>query len=488
MADRKISDLTALTTPASGDYLPIVDISEVAAASKNKRITIEELMRGAPDGTAAAPSIAFESDPNTGIYSPGADQLAISTNGTGRLFVDANGNIGIGEMPNTYKFDLTGNGISTRESGNSSRLVIGTFDAGGFNYIAADKIGTGSYQPLIFQTGGAERIRLTSAGLLGLGTSSPQSSLDIANGTFQSVRTYLSSITDTYHLYRGTPDGSGFEHARVFSGRDTSVHTYGSYLAFYTEGKTSGTTDTSVERLRMDSSGRVGIGTTSPSTYSANLAVFDGAGNGVIAIAQSTSNTTLQSNGQDFYINLKGSGSTIFRRGAGDTESARIDSSGRVGIGTTSPVSLLQVGTGNPTANTAKALFNTNDTTAFGLSISNWTGVAATNGPRIAFDNSTHGVFSIGGGNGTHSFVIRDEQTSSDRFTIDSSGRLLVGTSSDSGGALLQVNDNRIRIATANTPASAGATGTTGEIAWDASYIYVCTATNTWKRTAISTW
>ena len=85
MADRKISDLTALTTPASGDYLPIVDISEAAAASKNKRITIEELMRGVPDGTAAAPGIAFETDPNTGIFSPGADQLAISTGGTARL-------------------------------------------------------------------------------------------------------------------------------------------------------------------------------------------------------------------------------------------------------------------------------------------------------------------------------------------------------------------------------------------------------------------
>lgn len=38
------------------------------------------------------------------------------------------------------------------------------------------------------------------------------------------------------------------------------------------------------------------------------------------------------------------------------------------------------------------------------------------------------------------------------------------------------------------TPASAAASGTTGTIAWDASYIYVCTATNTWKRAAIATW
>jgi hypothetical protein len=45
MADRKISDLTALTTPASVDYLPIVDISEAAAASKNKRITLTELFK-----------------------------------------------------------------------------------------------------------------------------------------------------------------------------------------------------------------------------------------------------------------------------------------------------------------------------------------------------------------------------------------------------------------------------------------------------------
>jgi hypothetical protein len=38
------------------------------------------------------------------------------------------------------------------------------------------------------------------------------------------------------------------------------------------------------------------------------------------------------------------------------------------------------------------------------------------------------------------------------------------------------------------TPASATATGTTGTVVWDANYIYVCIATNTWKRAAITTW
>jgi hypothetical protein len=75
-----------------------------------------------------------------------------------------------------------------------------------------------------------------------------------------------------------------------------------------------------------------------------------------------------------------------------------------------------------------------------------------------------------------------------ERFRVDPSGRMLIGTTVNSGGALLQVNGDRIRVATAKTPASATDTGTAGEICWDANYVYVCTATNTWKRAAVSTW
>ena len=45
MANRKISQLTELTAPATGDVLPIVDISEAAAADKNKKITFQSLQR-----------------------------------------------------------------------------------------------------------------------------------------------------------------------------------------------------------------------------------------------------------------------------------------------------------------------------------------------------------------------------------------------------------------------------------------------------------
>lgn len=43
-------------------------------------------------------------------------------------------------------------------------------------------------------------------------------------------------------------------------------------------------------------------------------------------------------------------------------------------------------------------------------------------------------------------------------------------------------------IGSQTAPASATATGSTGQIIWDANYIYVCVATDTWKRVAIATW
>jgi hypothetical protein len=50
------------------------------------------------------------------------------------------------------------------------------------------------------------------------------------------------------------------------------------------------------------------------------------------------------------------------------------------------------------------------------------------------------------------------------------------------------VTGNTINLPNTRTPASAGAPGTKGDICWDTSYIYVCVATDTWERVAISTW
>ena len=49
-------------------------------------------------------------------------------------------------------------------------------------------------------------------------------------------------------------------------------------------------------------------------------------------------------------------------------------------------------------------------------------------------------------------------------------------------------NYNVVNINTSKTPASAGATGTLGDFCWDSSYLYLCTASNTWRRVAHATW
>lgn len=56
------------------------------------------------------------------------------------------------------------------------------------------------------------------------------------------------------------------------------------------------------------------------------------------------------------------------------------------------------------------------------------------------------------------------------------------------GVSKFNVQGDKINMSTSKTPSSSTDTGTTGDICWDSNYIYVCVATNTWKRTAITTW
>ena len=50
------------------------------------------------------------------------------------------------------------------------------------------------------------------------------------------------------------------------------------------------------------------------------------------------------------------------------------------------------------------------------------------------------------------------------------------------------INGTTLRIMQSATPDSSSAPGYTGQICWDANYIYVCVAPDTWQRTATTTW
>jgi hypothetical protein len=221
--------------------------------------------------------------------------------------------------------------------------------------------------------------------------------------------------------------------------------------------------------MRIDNLGRVGIGTTAPTRD----LVLKSTGVTYFKITENTLGETVNDgfdlmidSGATAYAWNRENGALAF--GTNNTERARIDSSGRVGIGTTSPAYQCVVEGSTPYLQLKQAGTNTGSSRVI-------FGDADTASPgQIIYDHSNSSLQAVV--NGT------------ERARIDTDGRLLLGTSSDSGGALLQVNGNRVRIATAKTPASASDTGTAGEICWDSSYIYVCTATDTWKRAALSTW
>jgi hypothetical protein len=95
---------------------------------------------------------------------------------------------------------------------------------------------------------------------------------------------------------------------------------------------------------------------------------------------------------------------------------------------------------------------------------------------------STHNFTGGDGGSGSTIFTIKD-YAGTTKVNVDGIGGVGIGAS-----LVLSGSSNVLRIVNSQTPASASATGAVGTIAWDTSYIYVCTATNTWKRAAISTW
>ena len=83
MADKKISACTELTSPASGDTLPILDVSESADANKNKKITLSTLLNRSHDGSAGTPTLGFLSDSGTtGIYRTAANEVGFSVSST----------------------------------------------------------------------------------------------------------------------------------------------------------------------------------------------------------------------------------------------------------------------------------------------------------------------------------------------------------------------------------------------------------------------
>lgn len=95
---------------------------------------------------------------------------------------------------------------------------------------------------------------------------------------------------------------------------------------------------------------------------------------------------------------------------------------------------------------------------------------------------------------GTGVFYISAEDAGSVALRTANTNRILVapdgkvGFGDDTPTEVVDVNSNAVRVRDDQTPASAGATGNKGTICWDADYVYVCVAADTWKRATLATW
>ena len=159
-----------------------------------------------------------------------------------------------------------------------------------------------------------------------------------------------------------------------------------------------------------------------------------------------------------------------------DTSTLKVDSSNNaVGIGTATP---------NSQPDEKNDLVIGNLTGNRGMTIASaGTGVGTIRFARSASANDGEGWIDYSGNSKKMRFGTNGLNT---RVTIDGSGNVGIGDGTPTEA--LDINSDAIRIRSSQTPASAAATGTAGMICWDANYIYVCVATNTWKRVAIATW
>jgi hypothetical protein len=281
--------------------------------------------------------------------------------------IDSAGRVGIGTTNPSTNLDVVG-GIRSTSSGGYNQITTTSIGDAVFNNNGNNWLTVKDGVP-------ANAMRIDSGGNVGIGTSSPSSNLEVIVGDTNAVSiksdghvqlydntsssrayTFLSrdisnamvggnmrldaSVTTGSHVgYSSGTDargGSGI----VFDNTANGSLEYGD-ITFVQSNDTNDDTWVVREAMRIDTTGNVGIGTTSPSSLlhvnsggTNNVATFestDGTASVKFVDGNQTLNVTIGAKGNDFYVQ------------AGGNEKFRIEESGNVGIGKTNPATALDV-------------------------------------------------------------------------------------------------------------------------------------------------
>ena len=308
---------------------------------------------------------------------------AYTNYGSQAIAITPGGNVGIGTASPLTKLHI---------SGSSSTTITITDDALYTNSISNDNsvmtytVDTGNAAAAsaahVFKRFNTELVRIDPSGDVGIGTSVPGALLDVSYGDYQNAGTIRMGAdigTNTsrtnnsrkYGTITGYPYNNASSSIQVIGVDATNSTTTGltigggsvnlaspTQIQFYT---TSSTTVPGAERVRIDSSGLVGIGTTNPSYLidvykTSNDAVIRSRTTGAGAYVYLDSTTDgwyginmLSGSTSRWFVGSYGTSDFTITRGLGSSEYVRVTTTGNVGIGTTNPGALLELSSSTAT-------------------------------------------------------------------------------------------------------------------------------------------
>jgi hypothetical protein len=344
-----------------------------------------------------------------------------------RMRIDSSGNVGIGTSSPASLLHLSSNAptiqISEVDAGTENYIQA---SGGGFNFFADDANAAASTK-MGFYIDGSERMRIDSSGNVGIGTSSPAYKLEVESSSDADLIQIQSTAGANNTVLRlGISGDVATLNASGGSSGALAIKTYGS------------------ERMRIDTSGNVGIGTSSPTTFSGYTTVHHKNVSGdAIHLIESDGGIIGQTivNDASGVVTTGSRSNHPWRVTTNDTERMRIDSSGNVGIGLTSPAATSGK-SGSLDANgivVSRGQLNSHQTNAlvmqYGSNESSLRSYGATAGTGQL-------VFLTGGGGGS---------ADAEAMRITSGGEILFGkTSASTSGQGVYIENSNIGYGRAN--------------------------------------